>query len=252
MRSELGGEMSLLEHLIELRKRLLLATIGLALGFGAAYFFRKELFGLLVQPLCKSFDESCQLITTQVAETFIVHFKTALLFGFFISSPWIFFQLWRFVSPGLYKKEKKYVLPFVLVASLMFVGGALLGYFYVFPFAFKFFLGSELNTYVEPSTAVGPYFSFAASLLFAFGLLFEIPVVIVFLNLLGLVAAKDLWASWRYGIVGIFALSAALTPADPMTMLMLAVPLSVLFILSLVICSALEKSRTQKIESPTP
>lgn len=237
-------EMTLFEHIIELRNRLLYAVIGLGAGVAVTYSFRKDLFSILVQPLCQVFEDNCRLITTQVAEAFFVHFKTALLAGFFLSSPWIFWQVWQFIGPALRPKEKRLVLPFILAASLMFVGGAFLGYFYVFPFAFEFFLKQEISVdWIEPTTAMGPYFSFAASLLFAFGVLFQIPVVVVFLNILGLVSASSLWKTWRYALVGIFALSAILTPADPFTMLMLGVPLSILYMGSLMICSLMERSR---------
>lgn len=236
-------EMSFLEHLAELRKRILNALWGVVLGFIVVYYFSEQVFDWLLLPLCGAFKNSeCRVITTGVAEAFMVYLKTGIIGGVFVASPWIFYQIWKFISPGLHGHEKKYVLPFVFAGSLMFVGGALFGYFYIFPFAFEFFL-SYTGDLIIPMPAMSAYFGFASGLLIAFGLLFEIPVFVVLLNLLGVVQAATLWRTWRVALFCIFALAAILTPADPFTMLLLGAPLSFLYMVSLVVCSFLEKSR---------
>lgn len=244
-----GDEMSFLEHLSELRKRLIYAAIGLVIAFGVVYHFSEIIFQWLMNPLCGVFEnQDCQLITLGVAEAFMVYLKTGLLGGVFLAAPWIFFQIWRFISPGLHKNEKFYVLPFVLVASFMFVGGAGFGYFVVFPFAFEFFL-TTLGPQITPMPSMNEYFGFASSLLFAFGALFEIPILVFLLNWIGIVSASSLWKTWRYAMVIIFALAAILTPADPLTMLLLGIPLSILYLASLALCSLSERARVKKNSS---
>jgi len=237
--------MSFLEHFSELRKRLIRASLGVLMGFFIAYHFAEEIFDWLLRPLCAAFKNSeCRLITIGVAEAFLVYLKTGLLGGVFLGAPWVFYQIWKFVAPGLKPNERKYVLPFVISTSIMFVGGALFGFTYIFPFAFEFFFG-EIRDPIIPMPAMSYYFSFASGLLIAFGILFEIPVIVVLFNLIGVLSSKSLWKTWRHAIIGIFILSAILTPADPFTMLLLGVPLSALYITSLVICSLIDRSRAK-------
>jgi sec-independent protein translocase protein TatC len=239
------SEMSFLDHLVELRQRVVHALWGVVVGFIIVYSFSEKIFQWLSSPLCEAFkNKSCQMITTGVAEAFLVYLKTGILGGLFLASPWIFFQIWKFISPGLHARERRLVVPFVLAASIMFLGGALFGYFFIFPFAFEFFL-SYANEFITPMPAMSSYFGFSSSLLIAFGLLFEIPVFVILLNLMGVVEARSLWKTWRVALFAIFALSALLTPADPITMVLLGVPLSILYILSLIICSLLEKSKAK-------
>lgn len=239
--------MTFLEHLHELRRRLIYCAWGFVIAFAAVYSFKEQIFLYLMRPLCSSFDNrECHLITLGLAEAFMVYLKTALVAGFFLSLPWMFFQLWQFISPGLHSKEKRYVLPFVVSASVMFAGGAIFGYFVIFPFAFDFFLNLA-GPEILPMPSMDAYFGFAFALLFAFGFLFEIPVLVVLFNIIGLIEAKTLWRTWRYAIVVIFALSAILTPADPFTMLALGIPLSILYMISLFIVSALEAKRKRPV-----
>lgn len=245
-------EMSFTDHLMELRKALVRSLIGIVVGFAIVYGFAEEVFEWLMMPLCKAFrDRDCSLITIGVAESFLTYLKTGIMGGLFLAAPWIFFQVWSFISPGLHPKERKLVIPFVLSASIMFVGGALFGYFFVFPLAFDFFfsLGGES---IVPSPSMEAYFSFSSRLLLAFGALFLTPVIIVLLNFVGVVHSSSLWRSWRYGVIGIFGVAAVLTPADPITMLLLGVPLSVLFVLSLVLCSLIDRGRGKKPPDQAP
>lgn len=243
------AEMSFLEHIGELRTRVLRSVIGVGVGFVIVYSQAEWVFSKLMEPLCGAFkNRECQLITLGLAEAFVVYLKTAIVGGIFLAAPWVFFQVWQFISPGLHAHEKKYLWPFVLSASVMFAGGGAFGYFFVFPFAFEFFLNLA-GPEIMPTPSMANYFSFAVSLLFAFGALFELPVLVILLNLLGVLAAKDLWKTWRYAIVGIFILSAILTPADPFTMVLLAVPLSLLYLGALVVCSVLEKRKQKSLEA---
>ena len=240
------SEMTFLDHLADLRKRLIHAFLGVIVCFVIVYTYSDQIFDLLMRPLCESFKNgNCQLITIGVAEAFIVYLKTGLVGGIFLGSPWVFYQLWKFISPGLHQNEKKYIVPFIFSASLMFIGGACFGYFYMFPFAFKYLM-SVSGSHIVPMPSMDLYFTFASTLLFAFGALFEIPILVVLLNLLGVLEARSLWNTWRYAIVIIFALSAILTPADPITMLMLGIPLTILYLSSLVACSLLERARKKR------
>jgi sec-independent protein translocase protein TatC len=244
-------ELSFLDHLVELRKRLIRSLYGVFIGFGLIYHFAEELFDWLIQPLCKAIkDGACPLIYTGVAEPFMVYLKVGLLGGFFASMPWIFYQIWAFISPGLHAHERRWVIPFIIIGSAMFVGGALMGYFVIFPLAFDFFLKQALAP-IQPMLSMADYFSFASGLLFAFGFLFEIPVFVLLLNLMGVISAKSLWKTWRYAVAGIFILAALVTPADPYTMLLLGIPLSIFYVGALVACSLLERLR-RKTSSAVP
>lgn len=243
------AEMSFTDHLTELRKRVFLSLIGLCLGFVAVYLVSEQVFGWLLIPLCGAFqDDECRLITTGVAEAFLVYLKTGLLGGVFVAAPWIFYQLWCFVRPGLLPHEQKLVVPFVGSASFMFIGGAVFGYFLVFPIAFEFLL-SIASGPITPMPAMAQYFTFASTLLLAFGLLFEIPVLVVLFTWLGVVSSESLWRTWRYAVIGIFVLAALLTPADPFTLILLATPLSILYIGALLICSLIDRSRSRQEET---
>lgn len=243
------SEMSFMNHLTELRTRLVKCLWAVAVGFVIAYSNSERIFDFLIRPLCEAFgDRECKMVYISVAEPFFVYLKVGLVGGVFGAVPVIFYQLWMFLAPGLRKNEKGLLLPFVFSASVMFVGGAMMGYFYVFPFAFDFFLNLT-GTHIQPMISMSSYFSFSSMLLFAFGTLFELPVFVVLLNILGVLPAATLWGTWRYAIVGIFVLSAVLTPADPYTMILLAVPLTVLYMGSLVVCTVLEKTRRKTSES---
>lgn len=242
-------EMTILEHLNDLRQRIVRAFVGVLVGFLCVYHFSETIFQWLMQPMCTAFGKpECPVVYTGVAEPFMVYLKVGFLGGIFLSAPWIFYQVWGFISPGLHAHEKKYVVPFVGVATLMFVGGALLGYFYIFPFAFEFFL-KVATPDIRPMLSMSDYFSFASGLLFAFGALFEIPVFVVLLNLIGILKSQTLWRTWRPVTAGIFILAAVLTPADPYTMLLLGVPLTVMYIGALCLCSIFERMRPGSVES---
>ena len=182
---------------------------------------------------------------------FITYLKVALIAGILLSAPFIFYQLWLFIAPGLYQREKRYVIPFVLFSTILFVGGALFGYFVVFPFGFKFFLGFS-NQYIKALPSVKQYFSFSIKLLLAFGIVFELPVVVFFLTKMGLITPELLKKKRKYAILLIFIIAAILTPPDAATQCMMAVPLIVLYEISILVSKTARKKKKgeEKEEAP--
>ncbi len=219
-------------HLEELRQRLIKCAMAVAVTFFIAYAFSERLFQVLVMPLKAIMPQEDKLIFTNITEMFFIYLKISLIAGILGASPFIFYQIWRFVAPGLYEHEKKYVIPFVFFSSILFVGGSLFGYFVVFPFGFKFFLGCA-NEYVKALPSVKEYFSLSIKLLFAFGLIFELPVFMFFLAKIGLITPEALKKNRRISILVIFIIAAILTPPDAITQLMMAGPLLVLYEISI-------------------
>lgn len=223
-----------LEHLEELRKRLIMCIISVGIGFLVSYFFSDKAFLILIRPLKEVLPEDSHLIFTNLPEMFITYLKVALVMGIMISAPVIFYEMWKFVAPGLYQNEKRFLIPFVISSTVLFIGGATFGYFVVFPFGFKFFLGFA-NEYVKALPSVKQYFSFAMKLLIAFGLVFELPVITYFLTKIGVLTPQFLKNNRRYAIVLIFALAAIFTPPDVMTQCMMAIPLIGLYEISIIV-----------------
>lgn len=221
-------EMGLLDHLDELRVRISKAAIAFILGTCACYAFAEYIFGYLIIPLKSVLGETEQLIYTGLAEGFITYIKLAAIAGFFATSPFIFYQFWAFVAPGLYKEERRWVVPIAMFTAMFFVGGACFGYFKVFPIAFEFFAGFE-NESIKLLPSVKEYLSLAIKLLFAFGISFELPLVIFFLARLGIVDSKGLRAKRKYAILMSFIVAAMLTPPDPFSQSMMAGPLIILY-----------------------
>jgi len=222
------NEMGLLDHLDELRVRLSKAAIAFVLGTCVCYAFAEYLFGYLIIPLKSVMGETEHLIYTGLAEGFITYIKLAAIAGFFATSPFIFYQFWAFVAPGLYKEERRWVIPIAIFTAMFFVGGACFGYFKVFPIAFEFFAGFE-NESIKLLPSVKEYLSLAIKLLFAFGISFELPLVIFFLARLGVVDAKWLRAKRKFAILMAFIVGAMLTPPDPFSQVMMAGPLIILY-----------------------
>lgn len=233
-----------LSHLEELRKRLIVCAITVGVGFGIAYFFSERLFQLLVLPLQTVMPEGNYLIFTNLPEMFFAYLKVAFITAIMAAAPVIFYQMWMFVAPGLLKKEKIYMLPFVISSTILFVGGALFGYFVVFPFGFKFFIGFS-SEYVKALPSVKQYFSFSIKLLFAFGVVFELPVVIFFLTKIGLVTPNLLKQKRKYSILLAFVLSAILTPPDVITQCMMAAPLVILYEIGILVSGLAHRKKEE-------
>ncbi|AMM41557.1 preprotein translocase subunit TatC [Candidatus Desulfofervidus auxilii] len=215
-------------HLEELRRRLIYAVVAIVLGAIIAFLFAKQLFYFLAQPLVKILPANQPMIFTALTEAFFTYFKVALLAGFFLASPVVFYQLWKFIAPGLYEHEKKFVIPFVIFATLFFILGGAFAYYIVFPFGFKFFLGFSTD-YLKLLPKMSEYFSLSLKLIFAFGIVFEMPVITFFLAKMGVVNGEMLSSKRRYAIVLVFVVAALLTPPDVGTQLLMAGPLILLY-----------------------
>jgi len=220
-------------HLEELRKRLITCFIAVGIGFVVSFGFKERLFKILVQPLIKVMKEGETLIYTGLPEAFFTYLKVAFLTGLIVASPIILYQFWMFVAPGLYKNERRMMAPIVVLSSFFFIGGALFGYFVVFPWGFKFFLGFATET-IRPLPSMREYFGFSAKLLLAFGLVFEMPLVLTFLARLGIVSVPFLKKNRKYAILLFFTGAAILTPPDVITQIMMALPLMLLYEVSII------------------
>jgi sec-independent protein translocase protein TatC len=220
-------------HLEELRKRLITCFAAVGIGFLISYGFKEKLFHILSRPLLSVMNPGDKLIFTGLPEAFFTYLKVSFLFGLILAAPVILYQFWMFVAPGLYKNERHLLLPIVFLSSFFFIGGALFGYFIVFPFGFKFFLGFATET-IKPLPAMREYLSFSSKLLLAFGLVFELPLVITFLSRMGLVTVDFLKKNRKYAILLFFVAAAILTPPDVVTQVMMALPLMLLYEISIV------------------
>ena len=219
-------------HLEELRKRLIRCSIAVIIGFLISYGFKEKLFAILTRPLMQVMDAGDTLIFTGIPEAFFTFLKVSLLSGLLLAIPVIMFEFWMFVAPGLYKNERKLMLPIVIISSFFFVGGALFGYFIVFPYGFQFLLGFATET-LRPFPSMKEYLSFSAKLLLAFGFVFELPIVITFLARIGLVTVDFLKKNRKYAILLFFVGSAILTPPDVVTQVMMSIPLMILYEISI-------------------
>lgn len=223
----------LLDHLIELRSRLLKSVLALAVAFGVCFYFAGEILGFLVRPLSDAFPQGQgRLIFTQLYEVFFVELKVALFAAFFVSFPIVANQMWAFVAPGLYAKEKKAFLPFLVATPILFTGGGALAYFVVMPIAFRWFLGFQGEVGgldVEALPSAGAYLGLVMQFILAFGFSFLLPVLLMLLNRAGLVTRRQFAQARRYVIVGVVTVAAIVTPPDPGSQLILAVPLYLLF-----------------------
>lgn len=223
----------LLDHLIELRSRLMRCIVALAVTFAICMYFADDIFGFLVRPLTAAFPAGeGKLVYTKLYEAFFVEVKVALFAAFFVSFPIIANQLWAFLAPGLYAREKKAFLPFLVATPVLFVSGAALAYYVVMPTAFRWFLGFEgtrggLKLEALPGT--GDYLALVMQFILAFGISFLLPVLLMLLNRAGIVTRLQLVTARRYVIVAIVALAAVITPPDVVSQLMLAIPMLLLF-----------------------
>jgi sec-independent protein translocase protein TatC len=221
-------EMTFTSHLEELRNRLVKCIIAAIIGFLACYGFAEQLFDLLMAPLVQVLPPGGSLIYTGLPEGFFTYLKVAFLAGLFVASPYIFYQIWAFIAPGLYESERKYMLPVAFFSALFFVCGAVFGYTVVFPFGFDFFMGFATDA-IQPMPSLKEYFSFSTKLLIAFGLVFELPLFIFFLARMGLVTARGLRRKQKYAILCSFVVSAILTPPDIISQIFMSGPLIVLY-----------------------
>jgi len=232
----------LTSHLQELRKRLVLSFIAVGVGFVICYAFSENLFAILSQPLLKMMPSGGTLIFTSVAEAFFTYMKVAFIAGIILTSPFVLFQVWAFVAPGLYRHEKRYMIPFVVAGSFFFVLGILFAYFVAIPVGFKFLLGYATD-FIKPMPSMKEYLSFSIKFLLVFGLVFEFPVVLVLLARIGVVDAKTMARHRKYAILLIFVFAAVMTPPDIVSQLLMAIPLMGLYELSILLSRIFGKKK---------
>jgi sec-independent protein translocase protein TatC len=228
-----GGEQPLLAHLVELRERLIRALLGVFVVFLPLAFFARHIYHFMAEPLLKLLPAGGSMIATEVAAPFLVPFKLAAVSAFVIALPWVLYQIWAFVAPGLYRNERRLVVPLLVSSTLLFYIGVAFCYFLILPAVFKFFVGIA-PAGVAVMTDVGKYLDFVIKLFLVFGLTFETPAAIVLLCWTGFVTPQQLSARRDYVFVGVFVAAAILAPPDVLSQVLLAIPMYLLFELGII------------------
>ena len=233
------------EHLAELRRRIFWILLTLFVFAIAAFAWAEQIFLFLMEPAVEALAErGSRLQAIAPTETFFTYLKCALLAGFVGALPVIFWQIWAFVSPGLYESERKAVIPFVVISTGLFIGGAVFGYTQVFPLVFEFLSGFSSDI-VEQAWTMREAFSVTTRLFLAFGIAFELPVFVFFLALTGIVSARQLWRGTPYAVLGIFVAAAVLTPPDVVSQVLLAMPMMLLYLVGVGVAFIFDPSRKE-------
>src|SRR6202167_4707447 len=244
-RAELPG-MSLMEHLEELRKRIVHSAIYLMVGFLVAYIFHERLYGLVQEPLDRL---HIKLNYTHPMDALNLYLQVSLIGGAILASPFILYQVWLFIAPGLYQKERRFVVPFMGATVGLFLLGASFGYFYVLPGALKILI-VDFGKHFNPIITIEEYTGFFLSIILGLGISFEMPILIFFLALFGIVSPKFLWKNIRYAILAVFLVAAIICPSpDPGTMCIYAVPMLVLYLIGIGVAWWVHPARRKKKES---
>jgi sec-independent protein translocase protein TatC len=237
------GKLPFLSHLKELRDRLLICVIAVAVAFVFTYYFKERVFDFLMQPFVRVMPAKSAFIFTAVTEAFITYFKISVVAALFVAAPVILYEFWMFVAPGLYEKEKKLVYPFIIFGSICFICGALFCYFVVMPYMYRFFV-SFAAEFIIPMPDLKSYMNLTLKLLIIFGLIFELPLVAFYLTKAGIINTKMLTSKRRYAILGMFILSAFITPPDVTSQLLMVIPMVGLYEISILITRVFGKKET--------
>lgn len=237
-------EDTFISHLIEMRDRLLRAVLAIVIFFVALFPWAQELYALLAQPLLAALPKGGQMIATEVTTPFFVPIKVTMMAAFLLALPWVFYQAWAFVAPGLYQHEKRIGVPLVIASVVLFLLGMAFAYFLVFPVVFGFIVGVAPEG-VAVMTDIGKYLDFVLTLFLAFGITFEVPVAVVLLVKMGMVSVAKLREIRPYVIVGAFVIGAIFTPPDVISQFMLAVPLWVLYELGIVVAALITRPQPE-------
>ncbi len=240
-------EMTFLEHLEDLRKRLWYSFVALFIAVIPCWVFSKQVFEILSRPVTQYLPEGMKMAFTSLTAPFMLYIKVSVLTAIFLTSPFIFLQIWYFIAPGLYQKEKKYVFPFVVFTTVFFLAGAAFGYFVMFPWACRFFL--NLGSDFTPVLTVDTYFGFSLKLLLGIALVFELPTLVFFLSKLGIVTSRWMIRNFKYAVLAVFVIAAVITPTpDMVTQSILAVPMLALYGLGILIAFLFGKERKTRRE----
>jgi sec-independent protein translocase protein TatC len=245
-------QLPLLDHLVEFRNRLMYSAIAIFLGFVVCYFFAEDIYQFLVQPLADAYQGQTgrRMIYTGLAEAFFTYVKVAFWAGTFLTFPFVAIQLWLFIAPGLYRTEKRAFLPFLAATPVLFFLGGSMVYYLIFPLAWRFFLsfetpGGDGTLPIELEARVGEYLSLVMKLIFAFGLCFQLPVALTLMGRVGLISADSLARNRKYAVVGVFVVAAVITPPDIISQIGLAIPILLLYEISIIAVRIVERRRAE-------
>jgi sec-independent protein translocase protein TatC len=245
-------QMPLLDHLIELRNRLVYSCAAILLGFVLCYFFAEDIYGFLVRPLANIYQGQTgrRMIYTGLTEAFFTYLKVAFWAGAFLTFPVVAAQLWLFIAPGLYRNEKQAFLPFLIATPILFFMGGAIAYYVVFPLAWRFFVSFETpggpdSLPIELEARVGEYLSLVMKLIFAFGLSFQLPVALTLMGRVGLVSSQALARNRKFAVVGVFVVAAIITPPDIISQVTLAIPILILYEISIIAVRIVERRRAE-------
>jgi sec-independent protein translocase protein TatC len=242
------ASMGFLEHLEELRQRIIKSLLAVCVGFCACWFYAERIFGLMQRPIVEALEKHhlpAQLVYLNPTEPFNIYLKVGLMAGLFVASPFILYQVWLFISPGLYRNEQHYVLPFMISSVGLFLAGGFFGYKIVYPAALDFLIG--YGAQFQPMITVGEYTNLFLTIILGLGAVFELPILVFFLALMGIISAGWMWRNMRYSILGIFVIAAILTPTtDLMNMILFATPMIGLYLLSILVAWLVHPTRRHR------
>lgn len=244
-----GLQETFLSHLFELRDRVVKAGLAVIIVFASLAFWAPDIFHIFAQPLLSSLPEGGKMIVTDITGSFFVPMKVTMLVAFLIALPWVMYQMWAFIAPGLYQHERKLILPLVVSSYSLFLFGMAFAYFIVFPTVFNFMAQYNAPLGAEMTTDIDKYLSFAMTTFLAFGITFEVPVVVVVLVRMGMVTLAKLREARPYVIVGAFVIAAIVTPPDVLSQLLLAIPMTLLYELGLLIARFYEPKKSPEDEA---